>query len=49
VTTVAGSPMPPIDSLRLSAVLLAIGCGVVAWFVTGVDFPESSRRFARLT
>jgi prolipoprotein diacylglyceryltransferase len=49
VTTVTGSPMPPVGSFRLSAVLLAIGCGAVAWFVTGVDFPESSRRFARLT
>lgn len=28
---------------------LAIACGLVAWFVCGVDFPESSHRFARLT
>jgi hypothetical protein len=49
LTTVPGSPMPPIAPLRLSTLLLAIGCGAVAWFVTGVDFPESSRRFARLT
>jgi len=34
VTTVAGSPMPPITSLRLSSFVLAIGCGAVAWFVT---------------
>ena len=34
---------------RPSMLLLAAGCGVVAWFVTGVDFPQSSRRFARLT
>jgi prolipoprotein diacylglyceryltransferase/protein-S-isoprenylcysteine O-methyltransferase Ste14 len=49
VTTVAGSPLPTIASLRLSSILLATGCAAVAWFVTGVDFPESSRRFARLT
>jgi len=29
--------------------MLAAGCGVLTWFVSGVDFPESSRRFARLT
>ncbi|MGD0680495.1 MAG: prolipoprotein diacylglyceryl transferase family protein [Terracidiphilus sp.] len=33
----------------VSSILIAVGCGAVAWFVTGVDFPESSRRFARLT
>jgi hypothetical protein len=49
LTTVAGSPIPPVASLRLSSILLAIGCGAAAWFVTGIDFPESSRRFARLT
>jgi prolipoprotein diacylglyceryltransferase len=42
---------PPLTEFppRLGSVLLALGCGAVAWFVTGVDFPESSRRFARLT
>ena len=36
-------------SLRLSSFALGLGCGLLAWFVAGVDFPESSRRFARLT
>jgi membrane-associated phospholipid phosphatase len=49
VTTVNTPSMTQGFHLRISAVLLAAGCGVVAWFVTGVDFPESSRRFARLT
>lgn len=49
LTTVGGAPMPVISGLRLSSILLAIGCGATAWFVTGIDFPESSRRFARLT
>jgi prolipoprotein diacylglyceryltransferase len=49
ITTVKSSPLPSLTHLRLSSVLLAIGCGAVAWFVTGIDFPESSRRFARLT
>ena len=48
-TSIQCSPMPPAAGLRLSSILLAAGCGAVAWFVTGVDFPESSRRFARLT
>ena len=38
-----------ISQFRFSSVGLAIGCGLLAWFVSGVDFPESSRRFARLT
>lgn len=49
LTNVSGPPMPQIASLRLNSHFLAIGCSAVAWFVTGVDFPVSSRRFARLT
>lgn len=50
ILTTVHSPMMAQDfSLRLSSILVAMGCGAVAWFVTGVDFPESSRRFARLT
>lgn len=49
LTTVPSPPMPQIDSLRLNSLFLAVGCSAVAWFVTGMDFPESSRRFARLT
>ncbi len=35
--------------LSASAVLLAIACAAFGWFVSGIDFPEVSRRFARLT
>jgi len=49
LTCLPGLPMPPMTALRMSTVLISIGCGAVAWFVTGMDFPESSRRFARLT
>ena len=49
ITTVRSSPLPVAAPLRLSSVVLALGCAAVAWFVTGIDFPESSRRFARLT
>jgi membrane-associated phospholipid phosphatase/protein-S-isoprenylcysteine O-methyltransferase Ste14 len=49
VTTVNGPPALQISVLRPGSIVLAIGCAAVAWSVTGVDFPESSRRFARLT
>ena len=49
ITCVQGAPLPPPSPLRLGSFLIPLGCGVVAWFVTGVDFPSSSRRFARLT
>lgn len=49
ITSLNNAPTPRISSLRPGSILLALGCSAVAWFVTGVDFPESSRRFARLT
>jgi protein-S-isoprenylcysteine O-methyltransferase Ste14 len=49
MSSVHGPAMPQSFTLRLSTILVAVGCGAIAWFVTGVDFPESSRRFARLT
>ena len=49
VTSVRSKPMAQEIQLRLSSFAIAAGCGAVAWFVTGIDFPESSRRFARLT
>jgi protein-S-isoprenylcysteine O-methyltransferase Ste14 len=48
VTTVKGAPPLPEPTLRFHSFLVAAGCGLAAWIVTGVDFPESSRRFARL-
>jgi protein-S-isoprenylcysteine O-methyltransferase Ste14 len=49
ITAAHGSHMPRLSPFRVGSILLALGCGAVAWFVTGMDFPESSRRFARLT
>jgi membrane-associated phospholipid phosphatase/protein-S-isoprenylcysteine O-methyltransferase Ste14 len=49
VTSVQATPMAQEIEFRLSSFVIAAGCGAFAWFVTGVDFPESSRRFARLT
>ena len=48
-TSVKAAPMAQTFQFRFSSIAIAAGCGAVAWFVTGVDFPESSRRFARLT
>jgi prolipoprotein diacylglyceryltransferase len=42
-------PQLPGPHLSAWAFSVAFVCGLIAWFVSGVDFPESSRRFARLT
>ncbi len=49
ITSVRGSAPLPAFSVRPGSILLALACGVLTWFVSGVDFPESNRRFARLT
>ena len=57
LTVIAGAVLTCVDGPMMqwrftwstSSILVAVGCGAAAWFVTGIDFPESSRRFARLT
>jgi len=49
MTCVHGPDLPGNITFRATSILVAAGCGAVAWFTTGIDFPESSRRFARLT
>ncbi len=49
ITTASNSPAAPRFTPSLASIPLALACGVAAWFLTGVDFPESNRRFARLT
>jgi prolipoprotein diacylglyceryltransferase len=49
VTTFTNAPIPARPRFEASSLLPALLCAVAAWFVTGVDFPESNRRFARLT
>jgi protein-S-isoprenylcysteine O-methyltransferase Ste14 len=49
ITTFKGSPLTRTPVLHPSSILVALACGIGAWFVSGVDFPESNRRFARLT
>ena len=49
ITCVRGSaPLPPF-AVRPASIWLALACGALTWFISGVDFPESNRRFARLT
>jgi membrane-associated phospholipid phosphatase/protein-S-isoprenylcysteine O-methyltransferase Ste14 len=48
-TTVPSAPMPQVSGLNFGSFALAVGCSALTWFVSGIDFPESSRRFARLT
>ena len=49
ITCLQGTvPLPPF-ALRPGSIALALACGALTWFVSGVDFPESNRRFARLT
>lgn len=49
ITSLTGAPRTPEPEAHLSSIAVAFVCSVVAWVVTGVDFPESNRRFARLT
>ncbi|HEV2448074.1 MAG TPA: prolipoprotein diacylglyceryl transferase family protein [Candidatus Sulfopaludibacter sp.] len=49
MTCVGNSPPLPAFSVRPASILLGLACGLLTWFVSGVDFPESNRRFARLT
>jgi prolipoprotein diacylglyceryltransferase len=49
VVTTLGSQAAPRFTPQVSSFFLAAACGIAGWFVSGVDFPESNRRFARLT
>jgi prolipoprotein diacylglyceryltransferase len=49
ITTLVRTPRTPVPVMHPSSVLVALLCGIAAWFVSGIDFPESSRRFARLS
>jgi hypothetical protein len=50
VFTVIPSPaMNFFTPLSTGSMLLGIACAAICWFVSGVDFPEASRRFTRLT
>jgi prolipoprotein diacylglyceryltransferase len=50
LTFLGGAPAPPPATLFDSTLLTAaLATGAVYWFAMGVDFPDSRRRFARLS
>jgi len=49
LTALPGPAANSFVPVTASSALVAVVCGAVCWFVSGVDFPEVSRRFARLT
>jgi hypothetical protein len=50
VTTFGGAPAPEAQGIVGARVWgVAAAVGAVYWFAMGVDFPESHRRFARLS
>lgn len=49
MTTAPSATLPQANVLRPESIALGLLCSAIAWFVTGIDFPDSSRRFARLT
>lgn len=49
LTTIPSAPAPPVSTLSTTTLLLALALGAAAYVAYGVDFPESNRRFARLS
>lgn len=49
ITSLTDVPVTPQPMIHASSIVVASVCGLLAWMVTGVDFPQSNRRFARLT
>ena len=49
LTSVTTAPVTAGPEPHASSILVAAVCGVLSGFVTGADFPDSNRRFARLT
>ena len=49
MTTFTRTPHTSEPIVHISSVPVALACGIAAWIASGVDFPESNRRFARLT
>lgn len=49
ITTITNVPRTAPIVPHPSSLVVASACGILAWFLTGVDFPDSNRRFACLT
>jgi hypothetical protein len=49
VSMLPGAPVAPAQWLSLNGLVLATSIGLAAAFLMSVDFPDSARRFSRLT
>jgi len=49
VSMLPGAPVVPAQWLSFSGLTLAASIGLAAAFLMSVDFPDSARRFSRLT
>ena len=49
ITTSTRAPVTARPAPHASSLLAALACAILAWVLTGVDFPHSKIRFARLT
>jgi prolipoprotein diacylglyceryltransferase len=49
MTALGRSEPAPAPMFQWQALPVAMMFGIVCWFALGVDFPDSNRRFARLT
>ena len=48
LTMISGTPPATSTDPNWSSIIAAAGVGLFAWFLMGVDFPQSNKRFARL-
>jgi hypothetical protein len=48
LTSIAGAPAPAPEPLPGVAIPALAGLALFTWFLYGVDFPNSNRRFSRL-
>ena len=48
LTTINTNSVMPDINYNWSSVFMALGVGLITWFLMGVDFPNSNKRFSRL-
>jgi hypothetical protein len=49
LTALPSSAAPPPEAVSATTIAVTLAAGLAAYVAYGVDFPESNRRFARLT
>jgi hypothetical protein len=47
LTTINTNSIIPDINFNWSSVFMALGVGLITWFLMGVDFPNSNKRFSR--